>query len=533
MIVTNCPRCDEEFRIPAGEIPSDAYAHCPWCRETFPFSEVLGSLPPTLQLLDADGRPLEISEATAGVTEGLQIAGGREAQPVGGHLIEHDRDGGFAVSGNDSVEDPHATVADETVTKTIVDDDWDRQVNLSDSASHVETFADDDSYETLETADASPLQSVSVSGNRSPRKRKGSGIGTFIGIVLGGLLSLPIAGGLLTLLGKTPDWGFWPFLGESDGTSGRVAAPVPGRPLSDGGRFDADPATAPSLRFNQETALTQSASDPAEAAANEIVGATPDDPTAEPAYGSGETGSFGLDSTPEDLADDTSSLASSDRQPIPSEEIDASLATLPDASTGSIEPEGAGGDDETYAKMPPSSSPTVASDAVASRRPSDNAATSAAPGQPTPEELATKAVQMIEVVSSMNLTADASPQEQSEQRRRIGITYQTIAETAARMDSPGDALKALAAAIVSSPLREDVRAAGWQWLKSPNRQSSGIALIGTATESDGATILESNAGETIPLIGDAQMADGDLVLVLGQLDESGETVRVIHSESVR
>jgi hypothetical protein len=153
------------------------------------------------------------------------------------------------------------------------------------------------------------------------------------------------------------------------------------------------------------------------------------------------------------------------------------------------------------------------------------------PGQFTPEELANRAVQMIQVVSSTQLGAGASSQAQSEQRRRIGLTYQTIAKAAARTDSPGDAMKALAAAIVASPLREDVRAAGWQWLKSPNRQSSGIALIGLATE--GGTILESDSGETITLVGDTQIADGDQVLVLGRLDEIGESLRVIHTEPVR
>jgi Trk K+ transport system NAD-binding subunit len=56
-------------------------------------------------------------------------------------------------------------------------------------------------------------------------------------------------------------------------------------------------------------------------------------------------------------------------------------------------------------------------------------------------------------------------------------------------------------------------------------------LIGLATE--GGTILEGDSGETITLTGDTQIADGDQVLVLGRLDASGESLRVIHTEPVR
>ncbi len=41
MIVSNCPRCCEPLRVPTGELPDNAYAQCPWCRETFPLSDVL------------------------------------------------------------------------------------------------------------------------------------------------------------------------------------------------------------------------------------------------------------------------------------------------------------------------------------------------------------------------------------------------------------------------------------------------------------------------------------------------------------
>ena len=62
MITSNCPRCQEGFRVPIGTMPDGAYAMCPWCHETFPLAEVLDRLPPQLQILTADGEPIIVME---------------------------------------------------------------------------------------------------------------------------------------------------------------------------------------------------------------------------------------------------------------------------------------------------------------------------------------------------------------------------------------------------------------------------------------------------------------------------------------
>ena len=61
MITIQCPRCDDTVRLPADEIPADAYGQCPLCRETFPASEIQNILPPPLVLIGADGEPLHYS----------------------------------------------------------------------------------------------------------------------------------------------------------------------------------------------------------------------------------------------------------------------------------------------------------------------------------------------------------------------------------------------------------------------------------------------------------------------------------------
>lgn len=55
MMTTDCPRCGETVRLPAGEPPADAEAQCPWCGESFPLHEILERLPPLLKLTPLAG----------------------------------------------------------------------------------------------------------------------------------------------------------------------------------------------------------------------------------------------------------------------------------------------------------------------------------------------------------------------------------------------------------------------------------------------------------------------------------------------
>jgi len=67
---------------------------------------------------------------------------------------------------------------------------------------------------------------------RPRTKKKGSPIRTTLGIVAGGLLAIPAAGGVLTLLGQKPDWGFYPFLGTETKTVAGDPMQLPDRQLN-------------------------------------------------------------------------------------------------------------------------------------------------------------------------------------------------------------------------------------------------------------------------------------------------------------
>jgi len=188
MFVSNCPRCGEALRVPAIEESADAEARCPRCQESFPYREISGSLPPVLQVYSVDGQPLS-ETASAAIPTPIDAPSQAETEQVFPGL---NMDG-------DSEAQP----------------DWD-----FDSID----AGEDNTHTPLST----PGGPASVNTMPVPmmRKKKGSGIGTAIGVVLGGLAAIPIAGGILMAMGRTPDWGFWPFLGPNRG-SGEISAAAP------------------------------------------------------------------------------------------------------------------------------------------------------------------------------------------------------------------------------------------------------------------------------------------------------------------
>ncbi|MGI9470748.1 MAG: hypothetical protein ACR2NZ_04380 [Rubripirellula sp.] len=213
MIISNCPRCQEGFRVPAGQMPDDAYATCPWCRETFPLSEVLANLPPTLEILSADGQPLVFDEAAAvrSVAAAATTTGEIDDSAEGFEVLDEDLD---------------ATVGNETVTsETIAEDSW-NQTSFEVDEDHVDLQVEDpnDSWDSPQVAESPTPMTLSPRPGGS-RKKKPSGLRTMLGIVVGGLLSVPIALGILLLFGREPDLGFWPFDGPSGSRRSPVAAP--------------------------------------------------------------------------------------------------------------------------------------------------------------------------------------------------------------------------------------------------------------------------------------------------------------------
>ncbi len=197
MILSHCPRCSESIRIPTGEVPDDAYAQCPWCRETFPASELIDQLPPVVQLMDSGGNPLVVSSSPV-------VAGDAQPNPFAGAVASD------SWSGAAATEESGAGQGDQYFNELKFGDEpaagaVDIQVGTSESASLEER----------------PTRVRA----RQPKKKKSS-IGTMIGVALGPVLALPLAGGILLALGRAPDLGFWPFDGTyNGGAQQRSAAP--------------------------------------------------------------------------------------------------------------------------------------------------------------------------------------------------------------------------------------------------------------------------------------------------------------------
>jgi|GEM_PF-3234539 len=214
MIISSCPRCGDAYRVPKSVLADNSTDHalvqCPWCASQFDITEVVRRLPPELILLEPSKLEPIASEESHAEFFGIGLSG----------------------SNHEVGLDPADTnLADPNVHLTLQD------------YSATEAISQNDSWQiSRETNEAS----LDFPKPREKVKRKSSGLGSFIGIIVGGLASLPLAGLILLALGKAPNLGFWPFNGHSEDQTHRSAAPLPPRDNSE--RLQGTP-----LRFNQLT----------------------------------------------------------------------------------------------------------------------------------------------------------------------------------------------------------------------------------------------------------------------------------------
>ncbi|MCG8648508.1 MAG: zinc-ribbon domain-containing protein, partial [Pirellulales bacterium] len=211
MIVSNCPRCEEAFQVPDAAIPDDAYAQCPWCQETFPIAEVIGRLPPLLQVMSADGQVLRFSQQPAAVSHG------HSTEQASRHPL--DSKAMALIAGLGTVDGPLIDAnADTVANETVTEENWNSDsVVLDGSSPQVQTGSGAQepwaSGSSTREQKAAPM-SVTPTPQLTRRPRGKSGLRTFLSIVLGGLFSVPLALfilWLLTLFGVDIDLGFWPF----------------------------------------------------------------------------------------------------------------------------------------------------------------------------------------------------------------------------------------------------------------------------------------------------------------------------------
>jgi hypothetical protein len=526
MIISNCPRCHEGFRVPASSLPDDSYGRCPWCHETFPITDVLYRLPPQLEILAADGRPLEIERASAKVGTGLELID--SSRPFSAaHSVQPS---GYETEADFEVDDELVDRADEktvrgAITDTIVDDDWQQRQTGFDTEhepTEIPIHTTEDPHSTFDGSMPSPLHSMTVSNKGTVRnRRKGSGIGTLVGIVLGGLASVPIAGFLLMMLGKTPDWGFWPFDGRSQGTTS-VRAATPLLP-QESDRETAAPAGT-QLRFNRETSSAATMEDPARSAAAQITG---DAISGDAISGDAITG----DAITGDAITGDAITGDSNRGDLTSGSQASGISLVKPATDD---------DGEESLRLEPTIDPTAAVRvAVSTTTPSSDSQ------NPTPltsnEPNATAQLRTLSQSEIEALMFKASQQldkmllyegPEAERNRRLSVTYQTIASAASSLAPPGESLKSLATKIVASPYREELKHAGWNWLQLPSRELDGVALIGRTNTNDQGSFLSSEEADTIALDFDQPILDDQETLVLGVLTEQGKRLHVVHVEPI-
>ena len=244
MYTSTCPRCHDALRVPAENLPADAQARCPWCGEEFPLADVINRLPPVVQILSVDS-----------VAAGAVAVTSPEAPQLDVESFELTDD-------EPAIDETVAFVGDNTLANVDIE------------------------------ADSEVVQPVTTAPNvqAKPRKKSGGGLRGLLGVVAGGLLAIPIAGGVLWGLGTL---GYGP-LATSDGIgSKRVAStPIP-RPMP----------TSSSVTAGEDVADTMP-SDAEPPAAIEQPLTLPDDAD------SGETDSLTTDSN--DTTDEP--LASPDRE---------------------------------------------------------------------------------------------------------------------------------------------------------------------------------------------------------------------------
>ncbi len=556
MILSTCPRCSESLRVPEAEVPDDAYAHCPWCNETFPASEIISQLPPIVLLLDSQGHPLELHPTTAAVA----TAGSMGANPFAGADFDDDQTNAETETVvMDSFREDLPSEAHEA-DQDFESEDYESEQEGAEQQSEWDFHQQPEPAGVVDIQVATADEGVGAGAEpmrvraKPPSKKQGSTVRTLVGVALGPLLALPLAGAILLALGRAPNLGFWPFDGSYNQSQQRTAAP----PMQSNSSMSRQaPRSQQARNLNSGSSLLDDGSVVAKAVA-EITGESssdfdsssdPDTPShitdlnQVPISLPPEDG-FATSKPDESVTDASDQVAEStdsedilallnadppqQREEMPEDLlVPEGTAVYPgDARQVSTPPDAAIASDEaskTKLELKPSS--VVVSDSV---DPQESAAESAELKPPSisnlelPADLARtkdspELLASIQAASSAMTGLQLKRDESKGTPRDLALTYVAIAEVATHdADSRSDALGDFINEISTSPLLEDLSMAGPQWLNYETRPNDGMLLVGEAT---------SDAGETmITLIGKKQTATVPVVLPRGLAMPKSERV---------
>ncbi len=428
MNVSNCPRCADQIRVPSGNLSPDSYAQCPWCGETFPLSEVLDRLPPVLTLLTADGMPVEAARQ-ANVTLAV---GANQASPAAPDE--------FLLSSQQPSDD---------FTTALVED---RKVATNSPVQ----------FDPPVRSDRQPGSGLPLVPSKRSRK-SGGGLRSLLGIVGGGLLSIPIVVVILWGLGR---FGIGPLSDNQSVSNDWVASrPVEmasqRQPLESPLANDLDPVERPSA-----------------------VSVTSESVTGDPAFVLPEVDALATDT--EGLSLDSASQAPTGTEATPSDVQSTDLETtdpkLTELETGDVEPQGVTPSGITGAELEP-------------------------PGESA--ELVAKVRRAEKMIDALNKFQG----EETKRLRWLTTAYQTIAGASEMATADGASIRALADSIETSAIVDDLDRAGAAWLEQETRESDGVLLFG---DSDGQS-LTLRSGQRVRVSGAVSLPPAGRVLVIGRI----------------
>lgn len=210
MLVTHCPRCQESVRVPdsisADRGVATTQVKCPWCLATMSSSEINAGIPPALVIL---GDEAELQ--AAGVSSESWAAGTSNTMgsvsDLEGHGDTYDQSQLDTVAEIDPIDlasedrstDDSSEELMELEEMDLVAGETPETVEDSD----LDEFQIADQPTSAETKDTPAVAPVRMDIESTPRRRsRGSGWKSIVGVALGGLLALPIVGGILHVLGK-------------------------------------------------------------------------------------------------------------------------------------------------------------------------------------------------------------------------------------------------------------------------------------------------------------------------------------------
>jgi hypothetical protein len=498
MLIASCPSCHEPVRIDPT-LPDATELSCPWCREHCSVTDILHALPPMMSVVNVARR--ELQPAMAGQSDGISA---------------------FSSSNPYLTDGSHAT-STESWADTQVDFVGDE--NASDFAASQVEFADTDTQDAASTEeftfqeepqefepeyaaeDADRVSDFSAQYEtevgeeeysqsslkpRRPRKQRSS-LMSMVGVVAGGLLALPLAGGILYMIKpESLPSQVLDLFGKSNVKSGSRPAVAPQTPpdMNRGSDFNpnASMQDLAASKFGQMNAPKDAAS--AESDASSIELTTLDNAT-------------GKDDIAGSLSAAVDPASSIPQMKLPDVSVNTPAITPP----------------KTPAMTLPETKPA---DAAASTE-AAAAADSAAPVD-------------AKVLEAVNQAVAKYGELPSATARDSAAVYIALANLAAKLpegDALPEAVEPLVAKVATSkPMLEHLPMIEKQWWTAGAAKMNvpGFVAVGKA-DADGIAFI-TDGGVKIPIISESSLSASGRILLFGKIEGEGDS-RVVKVTGTR